>query len=345
LEKLSTLSIDSCDEETIALVMDFIGKEWSQNHILAKDLDLMKWQHGTNTNSYNWILGINGRSVSGVLGFIPISKFDSSVVNNDFVWLALWKVREEAHTRGLGLRLLREVISAMPVSGFGVLGINPDHLSLYKSLGFTVGQLKQFYMVNSDTKQSLIANPLNEPFPQAKCGDAILKLLDKEGVRNVSVKSDNVTVPFKSLKYFENRFFSHPIYKYQVYVIQQDSFDKAIIATRIAEHEGAKVLRIVDFFGCDSILAHCGIALQTLMEIHSCEYCDFWQHGVLDDVLIKCGFGNASMGSIIVPNFFEPFVQKAAPVSFAIKSSISASFKIFRADGDQDRPNLRAVNP
>ena len=200
--KSNNLSISVCDEKNIDLVMDFIGKEWAKGHILSKDLDLMNWQHGTNTNTYNWILGLNGRSVSGVLGFIPISKFDSSVVNNDFVWLALWKVREDAHTRGLGLRLLREVISVMPVSGFGVIGINPDHLSLYKSLGFTVGQLKQFYMVNSDIKQSLISNPLNEPVPLAKYGNAVLKLLDKEGVKNVSVNSDNLTVPFKSKNYF-----------------------------------------------------------------------------------------------------------------------------------------------
>lgn len=343
--KSNNLSISVCDEKNIDLVMDFIGKEWAKGHILSKDLDLMNWQHGTNTNSYNWILGLNGSSISGVLGFIPISKFDSSTVNQDFVWLALWKVREDKHTRGLGLSLLRELFSKMPASGFGVLGINPDHLSLYKSLGFQVGQLKQNYIVNSDSTQSLIMNPLNESLPQAKYGNAVLKLLDKEGLRNISLKSDKLVVPFKSSEYFENRFFSHPIYKYQVYVAQKDFLDEALIATRIAEHEGSKVLRIVDFFGSDSILADCGAALQNLMEIYDCEYCDFWQYGVSDDVLIKCGFGNASMGSVIVPNFFEPFVQKAAPVSFAIKSSISASFKIFRADGDQDRPNLRAVNP
>lgn len=341
--KSDNLSINVCEEKNIDQVMDFIGKEWAEGHILSKDLDLMNWQYGTNAGLYNWILGFSGSSISGVLGFIPISKFDSSIVNHDFIWLALWKVREDKHTGGLGLRLLRELFSKMPASGFGVLGINPDHLSLYKSLGFEVGQLKQNFIVNSNSKQLLILNPMNELLPRAKHGNAILKLLEKKDLRNISLKSNNV-VPCKSLKYFENRFFSHPIYKYQVYIAQKDFRDEALIATRIAEHEGSKVFRIVDLFGNDSILADCGSALQNLMEIYDCEYCDFWQHGVSEDALTRCGFIDASNSSVVVPNFFEPFIRKATPVSFAIKSSLEAPFKIFRADGDQDRPNSRSMN-
>ena len=80
------------------------------------------------------------------------------------------------------------------------------------------------------------------------------------------------------------------------------------------------------------------------MEIYDCEYCDFWQHGVSEDALTRCGFIDASNSSVVVPNFFEPFIRKATPVSFAIKSSLEAPFKIFRADGDQDRPNSRSMN-
>ena len=204
----NNFSINLCEEKNIGLVMDFIGKEWAKGHILSKDMELMSWQYGANTNFYNWFLGTNGSSISGILGFIPISKFDSFLVNHDFIWLALWKVRDGKKTQGLGLRLLRELLSKRPASGFGVLGINPDHLKLYKSLGFEVGQLIQSYIVNPNSKQTLILNPKNEILPRAKSGNAILKLIQKKDLRNISLKSDEI-IPlqgpnFKSiLKYKE----------------------------------------------------------------------------------------------------------------------------------------------
>ena len=339
----NNFSVNLCEEKNIGLVMDFIGKEWAKGHILSKDMELMSWQYGANTNFYNWFLGTNGGSISGILGFIPISKFDSSLVNHDFIWLALWKVRDGKKTQGLGLRLLRELLSKRPASGFGVLGINPDHLKLYKSLGFEVGQLIQSYIINQNSEQTLILNPMNELLPRAKSGNAILKLIEKKDLRNISLKSDEI-IPSKSSRYFMKRFYSHPIYTYQVYLVQKDSKDKALIATRIAEHEGSKALRIVDFYGEESILAECGSALQNLMDIRDCEYCDFWQYGVSEDTLTKCGFSDASNSSVVIPNFFEPFKSEVAPISFAIKSSKDTPFRIFRADGDQDRPNSRPIN-
>ena len=45
-----------------------------------------------------------------------------------------------------------------------------------------------------------------------------------------------------------------------------------------------------------------------------------------------------SSQNTIVPNFFQPFVQKNIKIEFSYKSKYD-NFVIFRGDGDQDRPS------
>jgi hypothetical protein len=333
------LSIELCSERNIKSVMHFIANEWSSNHILANDLPMLTWQYGSKLGGFNWVLGLDNDLIKGLIGFIPLSKFDEEL-DNEFIWLALWKVIEGNDTRGLGLKLLRVILSDMPASGYGVLGINQDHLSLYKSLGFTVGTLKQFFMINTHLEQKLIHNPYNLSLPSPRNGEAVFKLASPDFLETL-VLSDEVSIPSKSPRYFANRFYAHPIYKYEVFIIQYKGLDRAIIATRVAEHCGSKVLRIVDFYGSNSILSECGNALQALMEKNNCEFCDFWQYGIYEASLNKCGLFDALSYDVSVPNYFEPFVQDTRPIFFAIKSTQNLPLRIFRADGDQDRPNFR----
>ncbi|MDB3882593.1 hypothetical protein N9299_04340 [Amylibacter sp.] len=322
--------------------MGFIANEWSNNHILANDLNFQSWQHGTQSDVYNWVVGLDQNEIKGILGFIPLSKFDEEI-DNEFIWLALWKVIEGPDTRGLGLRLLRYILTEMPATGFGVVGINKKHLGLYKALGFNVGTLKQYFMINPSAKQTLIHNRGNHCLPSPKSGKAVFKLTDRYELENLHLFNDSV-LPGKTPKYFANRFLCHPIYNYEVHVIQYNGINKAIIASRIAEHNSSKVLRIVDFWGHDRVLAESGDALNALMELNQCEFCDFWQYGISKNSLNNCGFNDALLYDISVPNYFEPFVQKPTPIFFATKINDVGTFKIFRADGDQDRPNFQKVN-
>ena len=114
----------------------------------------------------------------------------------------------------------------------------------------------------------------------------------------------------------------------------------AIIATRVAESGSTKVLRIVDFLGAEVALSECGTAIGLLMSENNCEYADFWQHGFAEEILGASGFRRLHFGGeVIVPNFFEPFLQRNAKIEFAIKGLKGEKLAIFRGDGDQDRPN------
>jgi hypothetical protein len=43
---------------------------------------------------------------------------------------------------------------------------------------------------------------------------------------------------------------------------------------------------------------------------------------------------------IIIPHYFEPFLKKNISLDYAYINKTEESYTLFKADGDQDRPNL-----
>ena len=68
------------------------------------------------------------------------------------------------------------------------------------------------------------------------------------------------------------------------------------------------------------------------------EYVDFYQYGIDHAIFDTAGFTlNLLTDDLIIPNHFEPFVQKNKTLHFF--TSEHGQFYIFKGDGDQDRPN------
>ena len=43
---------------------------------------------------------------------------------------------------------------------------------------------------------------------------------------------------------------------------------------------------------------------------------------------------------IVIPNYFEPFIQENISISYFTDSQNLENLRIFKADGDQDRPSI-----
>lgn len=72
-----------------------------------------------------------------------------------------------------------------------------------------------------------------------------------------------------------------------------------------------------------------------------CEYVDVVQFGIDVDALHAVGFVDRQvMPGLIIPNYFEPLSLMNVEVSFALRASGDLPVRLFRADSDQDRPNL-----
>jgi len=72
------------------------------------------------------------------------------------------------------------------------------------------------------------------------------------------------------------------------------------------------------------------------------EYIDILTFGLSDHLLKNSGFNRLDhfQSEIVVPNLFEPFVQKNVKVFFFSNVENLADQRMYKADADQDRPSL-----
>ena len=147
--------------------------------------------------------------------------------------------------------------------------------------------------------------------------------------------------PYKDAWYVSHRFFEHPVYHYEVYLLRDDDKAYAVMVIRRVEHEGHECLRIVDYMGDIKALSGVSSALRGLMTDKS-EYIDLYNYGYPPEDICAAGFTERTKeDENIIPNYFEPFVQKNVECWF--NSDAKDNFVICKADADQDRPNRRGT--
>lgn len=332
------ISIRRSTKSDLQSVMNFISTHWAEQHVLSTSRALMNWQYGTE-DGYNFVLAWDKDHLVGILGYIPTWRYDGEQSANNIIWLALWKVRDEYQSSMLGLKLLRELENTYPNAAVAVNGVNVKTSQLYRALGYQVENLRHYYLSNSKVSQNLLSNPDNLPFATAAFGGAKLKRMLSSDLKELGHSIDTKGW-LKTPEYFDRRFIQHPFYNYYLYGIFFKRKPLAVIASRIAEHEDSRVLRVVDFVGDVNVLGECGSAFQTLMSEHDVEYMDFWQFGIPSKHLERAGFQVVDpRGQFICPNYFEPFLKKNGEIICCFNEKIDPPFIICRADGDQDRPN------
>jgi hypothetical protein len=335
------VEIRRCRSDEIDLVMRFIDQHWQKGHALAVSRALMDWQHGAIDGAYDYLIAIRDGQLLGILGYIATRRFDPQLAKRNVIWLALWKVLDDCGVAGLGLRMLNALNQVEAHIAIAVNGINIAHPPMYRALRYRVAELQRFFVVNPDMHRRLIqmTNDCELPTLRGKGSEFVemtelaLSVLPPELMKSGAV-------PDKSPVYFLNRFLRHPFYRYRVFLASGKDHKPALYATRTAQHDGACALRIVDFVGDPTAISHCGEALAKLMNEERAEYADFWQMGLPEQYFADAGFAKLDPdGSIIVPNYFEPYLARNGRLFCAIRSSDQATAVFCRADGDQDRPS------
>ena len=341
------VEIRRCRPEEVLELMQFLDRHWQSGHVLATCRPLMEWQHRAPDGSYNYLLAKSEGQIVGVLGYVSCTRFDPQLAERNVIWLALWKVREDCGMPGLGLRLLNALSRMEPHAAIAVNGINLAHPPMYRALGYCVDELSQYFLVNPDKPQTLIQAPDHwKGRSPAGAGTTFTEMQPGEldALQETAVFDD--VLPGKTPVYFRERFLRHPFYRYRVFHLRSHAGGAGLLALRVAEHEGRRVLRIVDFAGHTGLLGSCGIELARFMREEDAEYADFWALGVEPELLSLSGFERLNpSGSTVVPNYFEPYVSRNGRILCAFKNKTASRFQVFRADGDQDRPNRIEVHP
>ncbi|MDL2215778.1 hypothetical protein LJB77_01765 [Ruminococcaceae bacterium OttesenSCG-928-N02] len=151
------------------------------------------------------------------------------------------------------------------------------------------------------------------------------------------------TYPTKDLWYIGRRYFEYPFpqQEYLVYGVPGESshFD-ALLVLRCVPVERVNVLRLVDYIGPPALFGTLGPAISQVMAHFAAEYIDCYCYGIPPAIFEQAGFCERLPDSAnIIPNYLTPILRENTEYYFF--TSEENSFTLFKADGDQDRPNLK----
>jgi hypothetical protein len=317
------------------MVMDFIDKCWYPNHILSRSKTLIDYQHyDESRHRYNYVISKENNVIFGILGFITLDKFDNALGDTNTIWLSLWKSREDA-PRSTGLSLLKFLEHNIKYDILGTLGISDEAEQIYKMLRFKTGYLDQYYMPNYMLDNFNIAVKPQIQYIDNQNG-IVLQKISPDRLNDINI--NKVFKPNKTIRYVIEKYAHHPIYNYCFLYFK--SADILLICREVnVKHH--KALRVVDMLGDINNLYLCSYALRQYIIDNNYEYVDFLNYGASEDIFNKAGFIKLeTTGDTIIPMYFEPFLQKNKKICFAYKTSTKENIMFFKADADQDRPNM-----
>ncbi len=335
--------IDEHDELSM-----FLKEHWKADHIFVLSKEIFDFQHLENSKGiYNYVIAKEKETgeIHAALGFIPTSHYDENI-KNTMVWPCIWKSRDDIKRKGLGVTMYYHLKSSIDIETISIQGISEIALSIYKHWNFTTGKLEHYILPNFDLEQNMAIN-MDIIKPRKNEEDDIFTLCEIEGSDIKKITNDNpiflINNRYKSRDYYYNRFVNHPKYKYSFLKIEDNkNIIGIIIARACTDGQGNYCSRIVDYVGDIKRIIGVKKQLYKYIQDKNYEYLDFVEAGIADNVLEEAGFYNRrNYPTLIVPGYFEPFVQKNIDLDYAYKTVLKDYKPIFyKADSDQDRPNV-----
>lgn len=256
---------------------------------------------------------------------------------NADIWVSVW-VAKKGHN-GVGL----ELMNALPgLTGAGVVACNnirANTLPLYHFLGWTAERTRHFYRLASLPQYNLAAVENSCILPV--CGDLHLDTVSTVNRLLALGLPKTPHTPKKDAWYLIRRYFEFPHQEYTVYSACENGTLLAYLVARIVDSGQGKVLRIVDFIGEDAVLPRLGQAIDGLLAQSGAEYAELYCAGLSAELLAEAGFCERTADSAdVLPNYLTPPLHENTDYYYFTNQP--EQFVLFKADGDQDRPNISA---
>lgn len=332
-------------------LVQFIDQQWKKNHIFVACKALLDWQHFDRMRkTYNFVIGIemHTKAIHGVLGFIPLSQFDQEIPIERLCWMAIWKTHDAARGRKLGRRLLSYLEDTIKPDILSTVAASAMTLPMYQARGYMTGRLDHYFILNPEKSAFRLVTTKDYNQPNATVdiqedSDKKIVQASESDIRNSTADCflAQRDLPHKSSNYLINRYFRHPIYRYQVHIIRERANATGIIVSRVCRHGGSLAIRIVDFIGPSDALRGLRYQWAYLLKSINAEYIDFYNAGINKNDLLASGFTRRGVeDGIVIPNYFEPFLKENVEIDYMIKAPAGQTYRIVKGDSDQDRPNL-----
>lgn len=335
-----------CRAEEIERVVEFIDTYWQKGHIFTKSRELLDWQHYDRQNDrYNFVIAVHKRTdeIHGVVGFILSSIYDKEITT-PIRWGAIWKVREDVGAKGLGMALKWFFQKYAPAPYVGGIGLSHYSKEINSKLGEDVGELQLYYMLNEEMEEYFLVGNyetviFKDPGIPSK---GSFRMIQKEAFTAGEKCYFSQIPPYKSVKYYINRYFEHPIYTYYfTEILDKNGIPAACFVWRFCEAQGHRCIVIVDYLGNGGELLGHYQDFQKLLSDTTSEYISFFNVGMKPENFYEAGFKNRYDSEIIIPVYYEPFLKKNVTLDYHYYAEEGVeNWKImFKGDADQDRPN------
>jgi hypothetical protein len=357
----SATQIDWLPARAIGELQALIDEHWRRGHILARDAQLLRWQHRFegDPERLSVLVARDGEQIVGALGMIPVS-FCVLGHRSSGAWLAIWIATPRARKRQGGLLLLRRALEER--LGFvGTAGANEMALRIYRALGFSIRESvpRWVRVISDDSLARLLGDrpaPYGEPSAPPPMTTESLRISTwSEGCAGRWDETwkhriaPTLIGTWRDSSYLRWRFLEHPRFTYAVRVADDGGSLRGLAVHRIADIRGteSKVVRVLDLLGdreaaialASDVLAAGARAGAAFAEF----YCTA---GAVAEPLEACGFTFEAEPTDRLPALFEPLNFDPPPRMTAALSAggdtalfESDALYITRSDCDQDRPH------
>lgn len=256
------------------------------------------------------------------------------------IWASVFVARKDCS--GAGIRLMAMMPELTGAEVVACNNIRGNTLNLYRFLGWTADRVSHYYRVAR--KEGLSSFRLCRP---ASCeqlpvhGTLTLEKVEEAAADALPFPQTDA-VPRKDLHYLKKRYFRFPHQTYDVWSVRDGERHAAYLITRTVPSGEAgeiPVLRIVDFIGDPGLLPEAGTAMDALLKETGAEYADCYNVGIDPAIWEAAGFRERTADDpSVIPNYLTPpLYENTEYYYFTNKPD---RFVLFKADGDQDRPNL-----
>ena len=300
---------------------------YKKKHILALSSKLFNWQYIN--NSLSCTLAFSKKKIIGLQLYIPTSQFDLRLKKNKEFFTSLWFTKKTSII-SLGAKIFLYTLKTNKPKLVIGMGIPPYLINFHKKNGFVIKKMSHHFMF-LPKKDLKIQNK-----SKIKRIYSFSKIEENNFKKLFSYQS-----PKTSIRYLENRFINHPIYKYYIYSINIKK-KKCLCVFRLVRHKNKNIIRIVDYVGSNDFIKNLKEFYVFILRKYKAQYLDFYSYGLSNTLLKKSGLKNKDdFKNLIIPNHFEPFENKNIDIFIAYLSFYkkNANIRLFKADSDMDRPH------